>query len=62
LKVNDCHEASIVELKMLPSHLKYIFLNEGHNKLYIIIQNLSAVEEDKLISVLRKKKKSLARI
>ena len=42
-----------VELKMLPSHLKYVFLEGGSNKLVIISNSLSPSKEEKLIEVLK---------
>ena len=42
-----------VELKLLPQHLKYVFLEGGTNKPVIISNSLSPSEEEKLIEVLR---------
>ncbi|XP_014499202.1 uncharacterized protein LOC106760253 [Vigna radiata var. radiata] len=44
-----------IELKMLSSHLKYVFLEEGGNKLVIINNSLSSTKEEKLIEVLKAK-------
>lgn len=45
----------VLELKELPKHLKYDFLSEGGLHLAIINNTLSEVEDEKLLSVLRKK-------
>jgi len=42
-----------VELKMLPPHLKYVFLEGGSNKPVIISNSLSPSEEEKFINVLK---------
>nr|KYP32882.1 Retrovirus-related Pol polyprotein from transposon 17.6 [Cajanus cajan] len=42
-----------LELKILPSHLKYVFLEEGGSKLVIISSSLSTLEEEKLVKVLK---------
>ncbi|XP_052732433.1 uncharacterized protein LOC128196235 [Vigna angularis] len=45
-----------MELKMLPPHLKYVFLEEGGNKPVIISNSLSSNEEEKLVEVLKANK------
>jgi hypothetical protein len=47
-------EEQKLELKMLPSHLKYVFLGNECTKPVIISNTLSTQEEDKLIQVLKK--------
>lgn len=47
-----------IELKMLPSHLKYVFLEEDGEKLVIISSSLSKVEEAKLVKVLKDNKEA----
>ncbi|XP_047172232.1 uncharacterized protein LOC124840256 [Vigna umbellata] len=42
-----------LELKMLPPHLKHVFLEEGGNKPVIISNSLSSKEEENLVEVLR---------
>nr|KYP77135.1 Retrovirus-related Pol polyprotein from transposon 17.6 [Cajanus cajan] len=42
-----------LELKILPSHLKYVFLEEGGSKLVIISSSLSTLGEEKLVRVLK---------
>ena len=46
-------EESKLELKLLPSHLKYVFLEEGGNKPVVISNKLTPREEKKLIEVLK---------
>ncbi|XP_019420721.1 PREDICTED: uncharacterized protein LOC109330908 [Lupinus angustifolius] len=48
------YEAPKVELKILPSHLKYVFLEEGGQKPVISNSTISCDEEQLLIGVLRK--------
>ncbi|KAL4344449.1 hypothetical protein AHAS_Ahas11G0179500 [Arachis hypogaea] len=47
------------ELKPLPSHLKYAFLEDNQKFLVIIASELSSEEEGKLLDVLRKYKKAI---
>ncbi|XP_020203723.1 uncharacterized protein LOC109789228 [Cajanus cajan] len=42
-----------LELKILPSHLKYVFVEEGGSKPVIISSSLSTLEEEKLVRVLK---------
>ena len=46
-------ESQKLELKVLPPHLKYVFLADGGNKPVVISSALTASEEEKLISVLK---------
>lgn len=46
-------------MKVLSSHLKYVFLEEGGNKPIIISSSLSIHEEKKLIQVLKEKNKAI---
>ncbi|GAU34191.1 hypothetical protein TSUD_162920 [Trifolium subterraneum] len=48
-----------LELKSLPSHLKYVFLEEGDNKPVIISSSLSNHEESNLIQVLKENKQAI---
>ena len=48
-----------VELKELPTHLEYAFL-DGESRLPVIISSLSGDERDKLLEVLKKHKKASA--
>ena len=48
-----------LELKELPSHLKYVFLSEGTTKPAIISSSLSALDIEKLMRVLKNNKGAL---
>jgi hypothetical protein len=48
-----------LELKTLPSHLKYVFLEEGDSKPVIISSSLSMTEEKSLIQVLKANKEAI---
>ncbi|MCI16277.1 hypothetical protein A2U01_0037419 [Trifolium medium] len=48
-----------LELKTLPSHLKYVFLEEGDKKPVIISNSLSTFEESSLIRVLKENKEAI---
>ncbi|MCI29729.1 hypothetical protein A2U01_0050938, partial [Trifolium medium] len=48
-----------LELKTLPSHLKYVFLEEGDNNPVIISNSLSTLEENSLIQVLKRNKEAI---
>ncbi|XP_014499594.1 uncharacterized protein LOC106760700 [Vigna radiata var. radiata] len=48
-----------LELKILPPHLKYVFLEVGGNKTVIINNSLSSTEEAKLIEVLKANKEAI---
>ncbi|XP_027122262.1 uncharacterized protein [Coffea arabica] len=49
-------QAPVVELKSLPKHLKYAYLDEGETLPVIISASLSKVQEDKLFRILRNHK------
>lgn len=51
--VENSKKASVVELKQLPSHLRYVFLDEKEKCPAIISASLSKLEEEKLLRVLR---------
>ncbi|CAJ2661335.1 unnamed protein product [Trifolium pratense] len=48
-----------LDLKTLPSHLKYAFLEEGEKKPVIISNSLSADEEKSLIQILKENKEAI---
>ncbi|RDX96927.1 hypothetical protein CR513_20355, partial [Mucuna pruriens] len=48
-----------MELKPLPSHLKYAYLDKEQQLLVIIANNLHQEQEDKLLEVLRQHKKAM---
>ncbi|CAN6677320.1 unnamed protein product [Malus baccata var. baccata] len=52
-------QAPILDLKPLPSHLKYIFLGENETLPAIISSSLTAQEEEKLVRVLKEFKSAL---
>ncbi|CAN6725391.1 unnamed protein product [Malus baccata var. baccata] len=52
-------QAPILDLKPLPSHLKYIFLGENKTLPAIISSSLTAQEEEKLVRVLKEFKSAL---
>ncbi|CAN6712678.1 unnamed protein product [Malus baccata var. baccata] len=52
-------QAPILEIKPLPSHLKYIFLGENETLPAIISSFLTAQEEEKLVRVLKEFKSAL---
>ena len=52
-------EPPTLELKTLPSHLKYAFLDKDLKLPAVISSSLTNVQEEKLLRVLREHKKSL---
>ncbi|CAN6712797.1 unnamed protein product [Malus baccata var. baccata] len=52
-------QAPVLELKPLPSHLKYIFLGENETLPAIISSSLTALEDEKLVRVLKEFKSAL---
>ncbi|XP_058733404.1 uncharacterized protein LOC131605016 [Vicia villosa] len=52
-------EETKVELKLLPTHLKYVFLGENFTKPVIISSALSPKEENRLIEVLKRNEGAL---
>jgi hypothetical protein len=48
-----------IELKELPSHLKYVFLGEDDSNPAIIYISLARLEESKLLRVLRANKEAM---
>ena len=59
----DCDDISFfpqelrIELKALPSHLKYLFLGEKNTFLVIISKELTQIQEKELIETWRKTRK-----
>ena len=49
-------EKKKVELKILPNHLKYVFLEEDDTKTVVISHALAREEENKLVDILKKHK------
>ena len=52
-------EPLTLELKTLPFHLKYAFLEKDSKLLVVISSSLSNVQEEKLLRVLKEHKRSL---
>ncbi|CAN6720969.1 unnamed protein product [Malus baccata var. baccata] len=46
-------QATVLELKPLPDHLKYVFLGDNETLPVIVSSSLTAIEEEKLIRVLK---------
>src|SRR3954464_7030712 len=59
LKIPITKEDNKLELKMLPSHLKYVFLEKNENKPVIISNALSKGEEEKLLGVLERNQEAM---
>ncbi|CAN6580908.1 unnamed protein product [Malus baccata var. baccata] len=49
-------QAPVLELKPLPDHLKYVFLGDNETFPVIVSSSLTAIEEEKLIRVLKEHK------
>lgn len=45
-----------LELKTLPTHFKYVYLEDNEDKQVIIRNSLKKVEEDQLMQILKKHK------
>ena len=52
-------QAPILELKPLPSHLKYVFLGDQETLPVIVSSSLTAQEEEKLVRVLKEYKTAI---
>jgi hypothetical protein len=59
LKEKDKVEEPKVEMKVLPSNLKYVFLEDDGTKTVIISSSLSSIEEKKLIEILKNNKEAI---
>ena len=59
LKSEKPSEKKKVELKILPNHLKYVFLEEGETKPVVISNSLTSEEENGLIEILRRHKEAI---
>jgi len=59
LKNNGKIEKPKVELKTLPAHLKYVFLEDNDLKPVIISSLLKKIEEDQLVRILKRHKLQL---
>ena len=54
LKSGGQFEKTKVELKILPNHLKYVFLEENKTKPVVISRELTVEEENRLVEVLKR--------
>lgn len=52
-------EPTNLEIKALPSHLRYVFLRKDNNLLVIVIADLSEEQVEALISVLKRFKRAI---
>ncbi|KAJ9183359.1 hypothetical protein P3X46_007223 [Hevea brasiliensis] len=52
-------QAPVLELKPLPEHLKYVYLGDNETLPVIILSNLTKIQEDRLIRVLRLQKEAI---
>ncbi|KAJ9178572.1 hypothetical protein P3X46_010448 [Hevea brasiliensis] len=52
-------QAPVLELKPLPEHFKYVYLGDNETLPVIISSNLTKIEEDRLIRVLRVHKEAI---
>jgi len=59
LKGSRPTEKPKVELKTLPAHLKYVFLEKNKVKPFIISNSLKKAEEDQLVQILKKHKAAI---
>ncbi|CAJ2669753.1 unnamed protein product [Trifolium pratense] len=57
--VGEDSKVVVPELKELPSHLKYVFLGEDSSQPAIISSELSSLEAEKLVRVLRENKEAM---
>ncbi|XP_026459867.1 uncharacterized protein LOC113360585 [Papaver somniferum] len=56
---DELKEAPVLELKPLPDHLKYVYLGEKEELPVIIAKNLTKVQEENLIRMLREYKSAI---
>ena len=59
LENNRHKEKPKVELKTLPAHLKYVFLEDNETKPIIINISLQKKEEDQLVQILKSHKATI---
>ena len=59
MKSESPFEKTKVELKILPNHLKYVFLEENETKPVVISNELTAKEENMLVDVLKRHKEAI---
>jgi len=59
LKSGSPSEKTKVELKILPNHLKYVFLEENETKPVVINSELTTEEENMLVDVLKRHREAI---
>ena len=59
LKIGSPSKKTKVELKILPNHLKYVFLEENVTKPVVINSELIAEEENRLVEVLKRHREAI---
>ncbi|XP_006591732.1 uncharacterized protein [Glycine max] len=59
LKSRSPSEKTMVDLKILPNHLKYVFLEENETKPVVTSSELIAEEENKLVEVLKRHREAI---
>ena len=57
--MSSLEQAPKIELKTLPQHLKYVYLGENETLPVIIANNLTLLQEEKLLGVLKEYKKAI---
>jgi len=59
LKSRNPSEKTKVELKILPNHLKYVFLEENETKPVMISSELTVEKENRLVEVLKRHREAI---
>ena len=59
MKSRNPSEKTKVELKILPNHLKYVFLEENETKPVVINSELTTEEENMLVDVLKRHREAI---
>ena len=59
LKRGSLFKKTKVELKILPNHLKYVFLEENETKPVVINSKLTVEEENMLVEVLKRHREAI---
>ena len=59
MKSGSPSEKTKVELKILPNHLKYVFLEENETKPVVINSELTTEEENMLVDVLKRHREAI---
>ena len=59
MKSRNPSEKTKVELKILPNHLKYVFLEENETKPVMISIELTIEKENRLVEVLKRHREAI---